>query len=406
MSLGSSPLSVLWLSYLPSLKLGGQRNLERLVTGLDPSRIRSAVVSPAEGELTVAMRAKGVSVHVCELHDFTLRRSRHRPSTRELWQTLREARELRAIIRREGAHVVYADSPAHARFAWLAGQGLDVRVLWHAQVSNPDPIWDATLAGCVDRIVAVSRGAARRFESMPQLSPDRLDIVYNGVDTDLFRGIASPDARERLYPGAPADAVIAVYAGSLVQVKGIDELVVVAAKLAADHPRIHFSVVGEGSPEYREELAAYVGRTGARVHFAGFSSGLELLLPAADLLVFPSYCEGLPLVVLEAMASGLPVVATDVPGSQEIVDHDVGRLVPVRNIEALAAAVVELSRDPDQRRELGARARERASRYTLGRCLERFESTFVEMSRRAPRARLSAARSSSRSRRGAREAAP
>jgi glycosyltransferase involved in cell wall biosynthesis len=392
MSVGAGPLSVLWLSYLPSLKLGGQRNLQRLVLGLDPARIRSAVVSPAEGELSFAMRAAGVSVHICPLNDFVLRRSYGRLTLQVARQTLREARALRAIIKEEQVKVVYADSPGHARYAWLATQGLDVRVLWHAQVSSPDSIWDATLAGCVDRVVAVSRGAASRFDQLPELPPERLEVLYNGVDLGRFRGIAAPDARERLYPGAPADATIAVFVGSLVQVKGTDELVVAAGKLAKTHPNLHFSIAGEGAPVYREALETYAKRSGARVHFAGFLENIEQILPAAELLVFPSYCEGLPLSVLEAMASGLPVIATDVPGSQELVDSSVGRLVPVRNIEALCGALAELAEAPELRRELGQRARERAARYTLGRCIEGFEATFLALAQQPPRSRLSRAR--------------
>lgn len=378
---------MLWLSYLSSLKMGGQRNLQRLVSAMDSSRVRSAVVTPEEGELADAMRAIGVPAIPLRLGDFELRR--HGAGPRAALKTIEATRALRRVLEDREIDVVYADAPSHARYAWLAAQGLDTRVLWHAQTSIEDPVWDATLARSVDRIVAVSKAVARRFPDAP---PERLEIIRNGVDTRRFDGEAKEGAREALFPGAPSDAVLVAYAGQISSEKGMDELVVVAGRLASEAPRVHFSLLGEGERVYVDALKEHAKRAGARVHFAGYTRELERVLPAADMLAFPSYGEGLPLAVVEAMASGLPVVAADAPGSNEVVDASVGRLVPVRRIDALANAIRELAADADLRRKLGAAARIKAvSEFSFERCAKEFERAFVDLANDAPRARWSRA---------------
>lgn len=380
------PVSVLWLSYLSSARMGGQRNLLQLSKRLDPSKIQSWIVPPEEGELADEARRQGLIVEPCLRGDFVFRKGTI-PTPRGSYRTLRRSMDLRALIKHSGAKIVYADAPPDVRHAWLATRGLDVRVLWHAQMSAPDPLWDAVNVQAADQILGVSEGVRERLRHLPGFMPERYKTIYNGVDTSIFRGEASQDAREQLFPGAPTEAVIGVYVGQISQSKGLDELIVAAAHISTKVPQLYLSFLGEGDKTYVDALKKKAAESGVRVHFGGFTHRLEHILPAAQFMVFPSYSEGLPLSVLEAMASGLPVVASDVTGNQDLIDATCGELVPVRRIEALAEAIVRQVSDGDRRRMQGAAAQKRAqNQFSLDRCVEHFQDALLALAEEPPRA--------------------
>jgi glycosyltransferase involved in cell wall biosynthesis len=213
-------------------------------------------------------------------------------------------------------------------------------------------------------VVANSTGLAELARRSAGTTPIR--VIPNGVDTECFAPAAAPTG---------SDAVRLCFVGRLVRQKGLDVLLAALATLPRHSPW-RLTLVGDGPA--RPELAAQAARLGLgqRIHFAGWTSRETLpgLLADHDLFVFPSRDEGMPNAVLEAMATGLPVVATAIAGNEELVIPDqTGLLVPPDDASALARALERLLAAPGLRREFGAAGRERAMRdYAWQRVAEAY----------------------------------
>jgi glycosyltransferase involved in cell wall biosynthesis len=187
----------------------------------------------------------------------------------------------------------------------------------------------------------------------------------NGVDADVRFNPArlAPGAAEaaRAAHGVPADAPLVLFVGRLVRDKGVAELQGAWARVREQFPQAHLLLVGpteEQDPVPAGVLEAL--RADGRVHFAGFVDEMAAVYAAADVVVLPTYREGLPYVPLEAAAMARPVVCSDVPGCTDAVrDGVTGTLVPVRDVAALAEAVGRYLADPGLRERHGRAGRAR-----------------------------------------------
>jgi glycosyltransferase involved in cell wall biosynthesis len=187
-----------------------------------------------------------------------------------------------------------------------------------------------------DRVVAVSRALARKVEALG-VDPARIDVVYNGVNTEIFHVRDRAAARRELKRAA--DEQLVLYVGWLNETKGVFELAEAFEQVARTLPRISLVMIGEGPA--RAQLERRAGLAG-RVTFTGGLplSEVALWMGACDLLVLPSWREGTPNVVLEALASGRRVVASRVGGIPDLIHSDrLGLLAPPRNPGALASAL-------------------------------------------------------------------
>lgn len=196
---------------------------------------------------------------------------------------------------------------------------------------------------CADAVIAVSE-SLRHLALSLGLAEARGQVVGNGVDAARFQPVAKMEARRHLGL-AEADRVL-ITVGGLVERKGFHRIIAALPGLLARYPSLHYLVVGGPCPEgdmseaLRQQVAA-LGLT-QRVHFLGAVPPDDLSVPlsAADLFVLSSRNEGWANVILEAMACGLPVVATDVGGNAEVVGSPhLGTIVPFDDPEALAAAL-------------------------------------------------------------------
>lgn len=172
-------------------------------------------------------------------------------------------------------------------------------------------------------------------------SPEQSRTVRNGCDTSVFRLADRAAARARL--GLDAESEVVVFVGWLAPTKGLRELVDAVIRLAAAHPRLQLFCIGEGALQSELEARALNAGLADRIHFLGRRTSLEVAswLAAADVFCLPSYAEGCPNAVIEALACGRPVVATNVGGIPELVDSESGILVAPQDSEALAQALSE-----------------------------------------------------------------
>ena len=209
-----------------------------------------------------------------------------------------------------------------------------------------------------DRVMTVSR---KTMEYVLNLGADvsKTSVLHNGVDTDFFRPTNRGGSRDRL--GLPKDATLVITIRRLVYKNGLDTFIEAASVLIQNYPHLLFVIVGKGPSRRLIERRLAELRISDNFRLVGFVP--EELLPlyynAADYFVIPSSSgEGLPLVLLEAMACGLPVIATSVGGTPEIVeDMKNGVLVPARSPEALAEALSNFLSNRGLGRVIGEEAR-------------------------------------------------
>lgn len=222
-------------------------------------------------------------------------------------------------------------------------------------------------------VIMVSDALRRTYLAAGGLRADKLRVVHNGIDLERFRRDRD-ETRARLLRefDLPADARIAVTVSVLRPAKGI-EVLLDAVRLVPD---THFLIVGDGPK--REEWSAMAEQTGIadRVRWAGFRRDVDALLAGCDLFVHPSLDDAFPTVLLEALAAGLPIVASNVGGIPEIVDDGVtGRLVPPGDPQQLAAAI-HATRHASREAALDA-----SLRFSTDAWIERLAHVYAEVLR-------------------------
>ena len=175
------------------------------------------------------------------------------------------------------------------------------------------------------------------------LPPEKVCVVYNGVDLDRFAVTAN---RSQLFPASEGNKLIVLVGNMVTDVKGHEVLLSAAPEVLKAHPRTQFVLVGEGAMRPAFEKQAKELGLESNFLFLGRRSDVPAILACCDIAVLPSLAEGLPNAVLEYLAAGLPVVATALGGNLEIVqDGQTGLLVPPQDTKALSAALIRLLND-------------------------------------------------------------
>lgn len=264
---------------------------------------------------------------------------------------------------------------------WLQGAGRALVYSPHAPLSmnvsqgkcfqRTAAVLEALLAHRCDRIICVSSMERRHMLSIG-IDSRKLEVVVNGLPP---APAPVPGIRERF--GVTTNTLALVTVGRLARQKGIDILLDALGKIEASvRERLMLFVVGDG-PE-RERLQAQSRAHGLEsiVRWLG-EQPAEQILAAFDLLVLPSRYEGMPYVLLEAQRAGLPIVASDVGGVEELLGtSQCGVVVPAENPAALASALVRLFEDASLRKKCGENARVRSSHFTAQRMTELTETAY------------------------------
>lgn len=222
-----------------------------------------------------------------------------------------------------------------------------------------------------DAVIATSRAVAAVVKA------SRVQVVYPGV-----RVAATQTCRDAWTIGA---------AGRLVPIKGYDRLLDAFATLRTRHPQVRLQIAGEGPARFDLERRASALGLGESVDFLGWRDDLPALMARWSIFVQPSREEALGITALQAMALGLPVVASDAGGLPEIVEHGVtGIIVPSTDVPSLVEALGDLLKDPQRRTELGDAARRRAAQFTEQRFGAGIESVYRDVLRLRPEQTASA----------------
>jgi len=236
-----------------------------------------------------------------------------------------------------------------------------------------------------DRVLSVSCQLRDHHAQRTGYPAAKIEVIHNGVDTRRFSRDAAIRARIRTQLGLTSEDYCIGCVGSLLPVKDQMTLLRALAIVAETRQDWRLLLIGEG-PD-RGALEAFVNRHSwkHRVSFRGISNRVEDLLKAMDVCVLPSITEGISNSLLEAMATGLPVIATEVGGNPEVVrDRETGLLFPVRDFSKLAEQLLSLCRDPEMRATLGdAAVRSVRQKFSLDSMVCKYEQMYQSLAGRA-----------------------
>lgn len=344
---------------------GAEEHILGLLRALDPARFRQWLVCPPE----LAERMEADLPATVATYPIRLRRLRD-------WRAgLRWA----GWLRQEQIDVVHSHLFYSSLFgtpmARLAGVATVVetphlREQWRRGLKAHYEV-DRLIGWGVDAYIAVSAANAAYLRQIKGLPERKLHIIPNGINLEAFAPSAAGARQAAIYRAwlavPPGDPLLLV-SGRLEAQKGHAVLLRAMPALRQIFPRLKAVFTGEGSQ--REALMAQTAAAGLSeaVHFAGFQREMAAWLLAADVVVLPSWFEGLPLAAVEALAAARPVVATAVDGTVEVVRHEqTGLLVPAGDAAALGAAVARLLTEPELARRLATSGFEWAQQFDLRR---------------------------------------
>ena len=372
------------------LNIGGPAQHTILLTaGLDRTRFATTlitgVVGPVEGDFLEAARSRGLSPIVIP----------------ELGRSIRPARDLTVLLklvllfRRLRPDIVHTHTAKAGTLGRLAARlaGVPVTVhTFHGHVLDGyfSPVvtrffigMERALARRTDRLVTVSPRLRADLLGMGIGRPERVEVIPLGLDLERFRRarLEAPVLRASL--GVGADGPLLGIVGRLVPIKDHATLFQAMALLELRDPPAHLVVVGDGEERARlDALASRLG-LGQRIHFLGWRTDLETILPELDMVICASKNEGTPVALIEAMAAGVPALSTDVGGVADLVTHgETGWLVPPGDPPAMARAIQHLLGDAALRARLAAAARPLAlERHGVEGLIRRVEALYTELLR-------------------------
>jgi len=337
---------------------GAERVVFELATRLDPAQFEVCVAALNGGAVADMLRAAGVNVFVLDV--------RGKWDVGKLATLKHWLHDQRIDILH--THMFHADLAGR-----LAANRAGIRHIAHT-VHVAEGRWKpwryiyARLCMRRGPIVCVSQGVADHHILHTGIAANRHVVIHNGIDVAAYARDDAKGQQLRHQWEIAGDEVVAVWAGRLNRQKGLDVLLAAVPLLAARLGNRRLRLVIGGQGPWQGMLEEFIRRQGpsapVRVQYMGFVQDAAGLYSAGDLLVMPSRWEGFGLSAAEAMAAGLPVVATDIKGLREVVVADeTGLLIPPENPAALALAIAKLATDPTLRDRMGQAGMQRVHEH-------------------------------------------
>jgi len=352
---------ILYISHSPHLN-GAEVCLLTLLKYLDRSVIEPVVVFPSDdGPLLGEMKTLGITSYICPLErwirypfDSSLKNS-------DLNQRVNQ---LVDIIEKESIQIVHTNTTVIFEGA-VAAARKRVPHVWHVHESLerhpeltplfPLPLLYSAMSILSARIVTVAKTVERHLSTI--IDPAKLLTIYNGIDEKQFTLVPRPSVRSEL--GLAEDDILAVMVGALTERKGYPNLLRAASLVREHEPKIKFLWVGPASDDAIADFNLRIVESSLQdtVFHIGFRRDIPVIISDSDIFVLPSMNEAFPMVILEAMAAGKPVVATDCGGASEsILDGETGFVVQVDDPKSLSEKILELAADKDKIKDMGRKS--------------------------------------------------
>jgi glycosyltransferase involved in cell wall biosynthesis len=308
-------------------------------------------------------------------------------------------RELYDVFRRERPTIVHTHNPKPGLYGRLAARAARVPVVVntvHGLYALPeDPLAKRTVVYGLERLASSCSDAEllQNPEDLPVLRrlgvpASKVQVLGNGIDLSRFDPAHAAPARERMRAeiGVRPDEIVLGAVGRLVREKGYPELFDAVRRARDVCPALRLAVVGPSDPHKADAVSAHEmerAERDASVIFLGHRDDVDVLYGAMDAYVLASHREGFPRSAMEAAAMGLPIVATDIRGCRQVVDHGrSGLLVPVGDIERMVDAFVLLA-DAARRRLMGRAGRQKAQReFDQQRVIDTTLAVYRDLMRR------------------------
>ncbi|HRV93205.1 MAG TPA: glycosyltransferase [Anaerolineae bacterium] len=372
----SWPVKILY--FITELNIGGaEKVLVHLISKLDRTHFDPIVVCLYDGNGPIAAEIRALNVPVIDLN------------MRTRWDVT-AIRRFYQLVRREKPVIIHA-SLFHANVIGrlvgrMAGvpliitcrQNISIGGRWREQINRLTASWD-------DKVVAVCELAREAELEHAGVAQEKVVTIYNTIDPTVFHNDHRPkksNIRNEL--GIPPDLLLIGSVGRLHPQKGLSYLLEATAQLKKQSP-VDFRLLVVGDGQLRDDLIAQSRTLGIadRTIFAGARTDVPDILGELDIFAFPSLWEGLPLALLEAMAAGLPVVATAVGGTPEVVQNgQTGILVPPGDHQSLAIALERLITEPDLRLKMGQAGLNRIQQaFTVEQMVEKYHNLYFQLIR-------------------------
>ena len=359
---------------------GGPAMVDLICTRLQGSEFQMSLVSSGEGELPQRLAGLGVRVTSLPLAD--------------KGSFARNIPKLAGLIRRESPDLIHLHGHWAASLGQIAIQLAGrfptlYSVQWPAYLDDTNAYsrvrnWIAEALACrlAARVVAVSNADRQTLVRRRLASPRKLTVIYNSFDPRKFSGVAAqPDGSVR-----NGGAAVLGFVGRLADQKGCEFLIEAMPAVIQAHPQATLRIVGDGPDRSMLEALVSRLRLEGAVQFLGYQPASAQIMAGFDALIVPSIYDVHPLVAVEGMASGLPVVASAVGGLAEtVVDGTTGFLVPPKRPDQLALAINRLLASDALRRSMGVEAKKRAlERFSPQVCVSAYAAEYRALLGRRP----------------------
>jgi glycosyltransferase involved in cell wall biosynthesis len=299
-------------------------------------------------------------------------------------------RQLKALFTQERYDLIHVHTPMAAWLGRLAAKRTDQGPVlytahgFHFYKGAPWPYWlfyypaERLAAHWTDGLIVMNSEDYERAQRMGFKPGKNLFFVHGvGVDLEQFSPAPKSRASVREELGLSDQDVVVMCVAEFTSTKNHAFLLAAWSKVAREEPCAHLLLIGDGQLKQSMERRIRVENI-PNVHFLGFRGDVPRLLQSADIFVLPSRREGLPRSIMEAMAAGKPVVATDVRGNRDLVGNGVtGILVKLGDVVGLAQAILQLIHDPELRLRMGEAGREKMQAYSLDHVIKEMSEIYA-----------------------------
>ncbi len=361
---------------------GGERVFSQIIRGLNKERFSVFVASNPGGIFEKKLMEVGINIDPLDMTH------RYNIGTISQLKKIIKTRDVQIVHSQGGRADFFARTAARianvpiiiSSMAMLV-EGYDVSILRKGLYI----LIDRWTERWVNKFIVLSEAMRQSLIKRHKIPPENIVKIYNGIEIEEY----NPDLKEvrnkklevKRVLGLKNDVLVIGAIGRLVWQKGFEYLIRAAPEVLDKFPKARFLIVGEGPLKNKLILISEKLNVADRITFAGFRSDIKEILASIDVLAMPSLLEGLPMVLLEAMAMAKTIVATRIDGITEVLENDkTGLLVTAKNSHALAEAIVGILNDKAKANFFGQNAREVAKeRFSVKKMVEEIELAYEKL---------------------------
>jgi glycosyltransferase involved in cell wall biosynthesis len=232
-----------------------------------------------------------------------------------------------------------------------------------------------------DRVVALTAGEIKDYTELNVYPGEKLVQIHSGVDVEKFKQVPTGAVEKKRSLGLDQNGLVVGFIGWLLPIKGPMHLLKAMKDVWQDHLDTILVFIGKGDLDVDLRAEALKTSANGRINFLGWRNDIDEIMPLFDIFVLPSLNEGMGRVLVEAMAAGKPIVASNVGGIPDLVKHDHnGLLVPPGDEKALAAAIRQLINYPEKAKMMGQRGQQLCHQFSVESMAEKIDALYMELS--------------------------